>query len=575
MDSQMIIHTSFIFLFFWFSNPIKNTVSQPSSTHCPLEFKNLTTVLNSTCEEGTWNDFLLDKCCKEPFNIYLDALAARANHTGRIFLNSTEQTSCLNKIKNNITDVFSCGIDKLTITSGVKGCSGFLVQDVLNKLGDEVIGLSTGCGLFDRREGSCEKCVKSWNEIRGIEAGDDADLCRFAVLTSLTSSRIDDLIWAQNIHRCLGNVTNGFKVYADKSAQGKKETAEIVGPLSGFLALVIVCVYIIVRRCQNSHAKAQEDATKRDLPKKSEYLKVPLKDIHDATNNLDQSNYIGEGTAGKVYRGRLKNKRRVAIKHIINEEFVETFLREVKNLALVKHPNLVTLLGYCDNGDECFLIYELCVNGNLAEWLFGKDKALSWIQRLEIAVDSARGLWFLHTYSEGCIVHRDIKPTNILLGPKLEAKLSDFGLSKVIDIGETYASSEVRGTFGYVDPEYQSDRQVNSGGDVYSFGIVLLQIISGKKVINMNANKPMSLVRTAKSLTRGGSVVGFADPKLEGEYSTEAFELVFKLAMSCTGHKPERPSMGQVVETLEKAHEISIRVMASKTPLNIQTQQTM
>ncbi|KAI3813156.1 hypothetical protein L1987_17873 [Smallanthus sonchifolius] len=567
MDSQKLSVTLFIFLFLWFNNSIKNTLSQPSSTHCPLEFKNHTTELNSTCEDGTWNDFLQDKCCKEPFNIYLDALALRANQTGKIYLNSTEQTSCLNKIKDNKTDVFTCGIDKLT--GGVSGCSDLLVQDVLKKLGDQVRGLSTGCGLLDQSGGywnqSCGSCVKRWNEIKGTEGGDsDADLCRFAVLTLLTSRRIDDLIWVQNVHRCLGDVDNDFREYADTSAhKKKKDTTEIIGLLSGILAFIIVCAYIIARRCQKSRAAAQEDGRKRDLPKKSQYLEVPLKEIHYATNNLDQSNYIGEGTAGKVYRGKLSNKRRVAIKHIINEEFVETFLREVKNLALVKHPNLVALLGYCDNGDECFLIYELCINGNLAEWLFGKNKVLSWIQRLEIAVDSARGLWFLHTYSEGCIVHRDIKPTNILLGPKFEAKLSDFGLSKVIDIGETYANSEVRGTFGYVDPEYQSDRQVNSAGDVYSFGIVLLQILSGKKVINMNASKPMSLVRMAKSVTRGGTIVGFADPKLEGEYSTEAFELVFKLALSCTGHKQERPSTGQVVETLEKAHEISVRVMAS------------
>nr|XP_043639642.1 receptor-like protein kinase At3g21340 [Erigeron canadensis] len=302
---------------------------------------------------------------------------------------------------------------------------------------------------------------------------------------------------------------------------------------------------------------------KHDLPKKSRYLKVHIKEILYATNNLDQSNYIGEGTAGKVYRGVLSNKQHVAIKHIIDDGFVETFLREVRNLALVRHPNLVTLLGYCDYGDECFLIYELCTNGNLSEWLFGKNGVLSWTQRLEIAVDCARGLWFLHTYSEGCIVHRDIKPTNILLGPNYEAKLSDFGLSKVIDIGETYASSEVRGTFGYVDPEYQGDRQVNAAGDVYSFGIVLLQLLSGRRVINMNASKPMPLERMARSLTKGGSIVGFADPKLEGEYSAEAFKLTFMLALSCTGHKQERPSMNQVVEKLEEAHNISVNAKAS------------
>ncbi|XP_024974950.1 leucine-rich repeat receptor-like serine/threonine-protein kinase At2g14510 [Cynara cardunculus var. scolymus] len=555
MDCQKLMLTTFILMFFWFTGSIKNTVSQPSSADCPLDLRYFTRPQNFTCEEGTWNDFLHDKCCKGPFNMYLDALALRANQTLQIYLNSTEQTSCLMQMKDNITDVFSCGIDKLT--NGINGCSDFSVQDVLTELHAEFEGLLAGCGLLghegdgDGWRRACGNCVQSWKEIKGITSRDgDADLCRFAVLTSLTGSRIDDFVWMQNIHKCLGE-------------QVMDKDSDLIGLLSGISAMVVVCVYIIARRRYRSHVIANEDGMKRDLPKKSQYLEVPVKEIHYATNNLDQLNYIGEGTAGKVYRGILSNKQHVAVKHIINDGFVETFLREVRNLALVRHPNLVALLGYCDNGDECFLIYELCTNGNLSEWLFGKNKVLSWIQRLEIAIDCARGLWFLHTYSEGCIVHRDIKPTNILLGPNFEAKLSDFGLSKVIDIGETHVSSEVRGTFGYVDPEYQSDRQVNSAGDVYSFGIVLLQILSGRKVINMNASNPMPLGRTAKSLTKGGSIVGFADPKLESEYSADAFELTFKLALSCTGHKQERPSMEKTVEQLEKSHEISVSQMTS------------
>ncbi|GKD43301.1 probable LRR receptor-like serine/threonine-protein kinase [Tanacetum coccineum] len=554
----MLIVT-FILAFFLFNNSIKDTVSQPISAHCPLEFKNLTTPQNSTCEEGTWNNFLKDKCCKEPFSLYLDALALHANQTGNIYLNSTEQASCLNKMKDNITDVFTCGIDKLT--RGVNGCSGFSVSDVVKELGDDVVGLSKGCGLLvhygsdDYWNLSCGNCVKSWLVIKGIEpGGGDADLCRFAVLTALAGSRVDDYSWMHNIHKCLGE-----QVFNT----GDERKSHMIGLLSGISALVVLCVYIMARRLHGLHGTSEEDGMKRDLPTKTLYLKVPVREIYVATNNLDELNYIGEGTAGKVYKGILSNKTHVAIKHIIDDGFIDTFLREVKNLALVRHPNLVPLLGYCDNGDECFLIYELCTNGNLSEWLLGrKNGVLSWIQRLEIAVDCARGLWFLHTYPEGCIVHRDIKPTNILLGPNCEAKLSDFGLSKVIDIGATYASSEVRGTFGYVDPEYQTDRQVNSASDVYSFGIVLLQILSGRRVINMNASKPMPLDRMAKLVTKGGSIIGFADPKLEGEYSTEAFELVFKLALSCTGHKQERPSMEQVVERLEVAHEISLSVMA-------------
>ncbi|XP_023755830.1 probable receptor-like protein kinase At2g39360 [Lactuca sativa] len=553
-----------LIVFIWLTGSIIKTVSsQSASTQCPLEFKSLTTSQN--CEEGTWDDFLKDKCCKSPFNSYLDALAIRANETGKIYLNSTEQTSCLKKMKENVTtDVFTCGIDKLT--AGINGCAAFSVHDVSNRLRDEVLGLSKGCGSIIGVGGywnqSCGECVKSWEDIKGVISGDsDDDLCRFAVLTTLTGSRIDDLIWKENVYRCLGGQVISNDTNQNKGRKKNSTDSTIIGLLSGISALVVICVYIMARRWHSMHAGAKDDGMKRDLPKKSRYLKVPIKEILYATNNLDQSNYIGEGTAGKVYRGILSNKQHVAVKHIIDDGFMETFLREVRNLALVRHPNLVALLGYCDNEDECFLIYELCTNGNLSEWLFGKNKVLSWIQRLEIAIDCARGLWFLHTYSEGCIVHRDIKPTNILLGPNYEAKLSDFGLSKVIDIGKTYASSEVRGTFGYVDPEYQTDSQVNSAGDVYSFGIVLLQILSGRRVINMNASKPMPLEKMAKSLTKGGSIVGFADPKLEGKYSAEAFELTFQLALSCTGHKKERPSMGQVVERLEETHEISISVM--------------
>ncbi|KAE8682420.1 putative UDP-Glycosyltransferase superfamily protein [Hibiscus syriacus] len=231
---------------------------------------------------------------------------------------------------------------------------------------------------------------------------------------------------------------------------------------------------------------------------------------------------------GKVYKGILSDQQQVAIKHIINDGNVETFVREVKSLSHIAHPNLVRLLGYCLSKEDCFLIYELCPNGNLAKWLFGKDKALSWIKRLEIAMGSAQGLRLNFHYLAN----------EHSFGTKLRAQAIRLGLSKLMDNGEGYVSSEVRGTFGYVDPEYQNNHRVNSSGDVFSFGVVLLQILSGKK---------------ARIL----SVEEFADPKLEGEYSVEAFEITFKLALLCTSVKQQRPTMEQVVVSLEKALHIS------------------
>ncbi|KAK1568399.1 hypothetical protein Q3G72_023977 [Acer saccharum] len=521
---------------------------QPSAEDCSLDFQHAPLSSNSNCDEGDWGGFLPKNCCGSAFQRYLYALGHRANQTGKIYLNSSEQSSCLDSLKILEGGVFGCGIEKLT--SGPGGCSDYSVADVTNKLGVELRSLGGNC-RFLSSDGewnkTCGSCVRSWQGIRGprSESSDQesiknaADICRFAVMVTLTSRRINDGIFAQNVYKCLAQ-QNSYNENPTSDGKKKKLSTD-TWILMGGLVGILMDVQLKDPGCP----------------------KFPIKGVYSATNNLDELNLIGEGTAGKVYKGTLSNNQPVAIKHIINDGNVETFVREVASLSHIRHPNLVALLGYCLREDEGFLIYELCPNGSLSNWLFGKDKVLSWIQRLQIAIDSARGLLFLHTYSEGCIVHRDIKPTNILLGPNFEAKLSDFGLSKVMDLGETYVSSEVRGTFGYVDPEYQSNRQVNSSGDVYSFGIVLLQILSGKKVINMNVNKPMTLDKMAKFLTRDGSTKELVDPKLEGEFSVEAFDLTLGLALSCTAVKQQRPSMEEVVSTLEKALDTSTTAKAS------------
>ncbi|KAG8384808.1 hypothetical protein BUALT_Bualt04G0156900 [Buddleja alternifolia] len=383
----------------------------------------------------------------------------------------------------------------------------------------------------------------------------------------------------------------------------------LIGGVVGVLAVVILYIFILSRRRKTPIAPVDKDVWRHQklpawkpalsaLSKESEILKVSIEEVYAATNNLVESNFIGEGTAGKVYRGVLSNNQiNVAIKKITDDGFGDTFFREIKSLLHMRHPNLVALVGYCENKSECFLIYELCPNGNLSEWLYGmhfsllgfssifeqqtsfaqlkssinsqktgKDKILSWTQRLEIAIGSARGLWFLHTFPDGCIVHRDVKPTNILLGTNFEAKLSDFGLSKVMNLGESCVSSEVRGTFGYVDPEYQTNHKVSAANDIYSFGVVLLQILSGRKVIDMNMKKPMPLDKIAKSVMKKGGMIEFADPNLNGEYPIEAFRLVFELSLLCIGDKRKRPSIQQVTVKLEEALSISMRMKASITP---------
>ncbi|KAJ7970872.1 Receptor-like protein kinase [Quillaja saponaria] len=543
--------------------------SQHSEADCSLTFQ-FPSTNGTSCQVGDWGGFLNRNCCVEAFDGYLYGLAKRANQTGKIYLNSTEQRNCLTLMMSFQKDVFGCGIEKLT--TGAGGCSDFSMSDVKNILGDELGSLNEDCKLVtaDKAlEQSCPSCKRRWNDIKGTDSvatNVQTDLCRFAVLVGSTSSRIEDKAFVQGVHRCLGEPN--ILASEDDASKGKQKRKIatgiwiLIGSLTGGVILMILIAACILfkRHFRSTPPEKELTALKGSLLNEPACPRVPIKTVYTATDNLNESNFIGEGTAGKVYKGIMSNNQHVAIKHIINDGNMETFVREVTSLSHVRHPNIVALLGCCVKEDECFLVYELCPNGSLSDWLFGKDNVLSWIQRLEIAIDSARGLWFLHTYPEGCIVHRDIKPTNILLGAKFEAKLSDFGLSKVIEVGEEYVSSEVRGTFGYVDPDYQSNHHVNSSGDVYSFGIVLLQILSGKRVINMNLRRPMPLSKMAKALTRGGSIGKFADPKLRGEYSEEALKFALQLALSCTALKQQRPSMEQVVTRLEQALHISTMI---------------
>ncbi|KAL5552908.1 hypothetical protein UlMin_040309 [Ulmus minor] len=575
----------FVFVLMSITN-LSLAFSQTPTFDCVLDIHQSLSPKNLSCEGENWGGFVNNCSCGLVFDDYLYALAQRANQTKKIFLNYTEQKSCLFAMK----DVSGCGFENLTSEAG--GCADYSTMDVVINLGNALTQLDQDCKVSgsDRVSGeTCNTCSKRWEEI----VSSSEKVCGFALLVTLTSRRADDKNWIKSLYNCLGD--QNLSIVQKDSADNEKNLRIALWILGGGLAGIAVVISIATWslckwRIEESLLKGKEDDSQWRFEETS-CLKIPIKEVHSSTDNLCSSNFIGQGVAGKVYKGILSNGQHVAVKHIINDGHFDTFIREVTSVSHIRHPNLVALLGYCENVDECFLVYELCHNGNLSEWLFGKDKLLSWIQRLEIAIDSARGLWFLHTYPAGCIVHRDIKPTNILIDAKFQAKLSDFGLSKVMDLDQSYVSSEVRGTIGYVDPEYRRNHHVNPSGDVYSFGMVLLQLLSGQRIINLDTSRPMSLdkmvknkfnlshfahlhisinfykfsvlffifVLQAKFLTASGNIEEFADPKIKSEISMEAFDLVFKLALSCTGLKKQRPSMEQVVFRLEKALDISLQ----------------
>ncbi|XP_068314950.1 nodulation receptor kinase-like [Pyrus communis] len=270
---------------------------------------------------------------------------------------------------------------------------------------------------------------------------------------------------------------------------------------------------------------------------------------------------IGEGGFGSVYRGTLIDGQEVAVKvrSATSTQGTREFENELNLLSAIRHENLVPLLGYCCENDQEILVYPFMSNGSLQDRLYGeaaKRKILDWPTRLSIALGAARGLTHLHNFAGRCIIHRDVKSSNILLDHSMTAKVADFGFSKYApQEGDSCASLEVRGTAGYLDPEYYMTHHLSAKSDVFSFGVVLLEIVSGREPLNIQRPRPeWSLVEWAKPYVRESKIDEIVDPNIKGAYHAEAMWRVVEVALSCIEpFAASRPNMMEIVRELEDA----------------------
>eukprot|EP00253_Pinus_taeda_P032257 PITA_32257 len=310
--------------------------------------------------------------------------------------------------------------------------------------------------------------------------------------------------------------------------------------------------------------------------------------LRDSTGNFDRNNMLGKGGFGEVYKGRLPDGRDVAVKKLNGKHTVqaaEEFLTEVKLISSVSHRNLVRLLGCCKRGHKRLLVYEYMSNNSLDKHLFGRlfllmrsfftihvvfrnhvtcaealeyycwrsageiRNPLSWENRLNIIVGTARGLAYLHGESNVRIIHRDIKCANILLDDRLHPKIADFGLARFFPESRTHVSTRVGGTIGYTAPEYAVHGQLTEKADIYSYGIVVLEIVSGRKCVDARLPAPLQLLlEWAWNQFEQNQVLDIVDPLLEGQYSREQALRVITIALQCTqGSWTQRPAMSKVV----------------------------
>ncbi|XP_075647133.1 wall-associated receptor kinase 2-like [Castanea sativa] len=282
-----------------------------------------------------------------------------------------------------------------------------------------------------------------------------------------------------------------------------------------------------------------------------------MKELRKATNNYDETLIIGRGGFGIVYKGILPNNTIVAIKKskIGDESQIEQFINEVVVLSQINHRNVVKLLGCCLETQVPLLVYEFIPNGTLFEYIHHESKVstISWEIRLRIAAETAEALSYLHSAASPPIIHRDVKSSNILLDSTYTAKVSDFGASKLVPLDQTQLATMVRGTLGYLDPEYMQTSQLTEKSDVYSFGVVLVELLTGKKALSFDRpEEERGLATYFLSFYKDNRFFEFLEKHIANEENVEQLKEAANLAKMCLRLKGEdRPTMKEVATKLE------------------------
>ncbi|XP_028782542.1 cysteine-rich receptor-like protein kinase 2 [Neltuma alba] len=347
-----------------------------------------------------------------------------------------------------------------------------------------------------------------------------------------------------------------------KQEQGSSNKGAIIGIVIG--CLVLFFIFLIALFAWIRSRKTQKRVPRGDITGIS-MLKAAVNynygDLRSATKNFSIENKLGEGGFGAVYKGTLKNGKIVAVKKLTSRQskrVEEEFESEVKLIRNVHHRNLVRLLGCCSKGNERILVYEYMEKTSLDRFLFGKNKgSLDWKQRYNIVLGTARGLVYLHEEFHVRIIHRDIKTNNILLDNDLQPKIADFGLARLLPEDKTHLNTRFAGTLGYTAPEYAIHGQLSEKVDVYSYGVIILEIVSGKRNNELNADGADEggfLLQKAWNLYKRGIHLELVDETLEpNDYDAEEVKKIIEIGLLCTqASVGMRPKMSEVVALLQQ-----------------------
>ncbi|KAJ4729927.1 S-receptor-like serine/threonine-protein kinase [Melia azedarach] len=369
-------------------------------------------------------------------------------------------------------------------------------------------------------------------------------------------------IWVGNLFNLQQHApddTNGKTIYVKLAASefsSPNNKRIIIGSVVGsgvFVVLLGLFVFVYLRKKKSTMrtTKEMEDSL----------MAFAYKDLQSATKNFSER--LGGGGFGSVFKGVLPNSSVIAVKKLqsINQG-EKQFRAEVSTIGSIQHVNLVRLRGFCSEGARKLLVYDYMPNGSLDSHLFHEkdSKVPDWKTRYKIVLGTARGLAYLHEKCRDCIIHCDIKPENILLDAEFCPKVADFGLAKLVGREFSRVLTTIRGTRGYLAPEWISGVAITVKADVYSYGMMLFEVISGRRNFEQSGDGKANFFPTwvASQMTEGGNVLSLLDSRLEGKADVEELSRICKVACWCIqDDETRRPSMGQVVQILEGVLEVT------------------
>ncbi|XP_057813449.2 probable LRR receptor-like serine/threonine-protein kinase At1g67720 isoform X2 [Cryptomeria japonica] len=490
-------------------------------------------------------NWISDPC----FCIAWNGIRCNENNTVRILEIDLSGRNLSGSVPNRISDL----IELKSISLQDNHLSGFL-PDLCNLARVEILRLQN-----NKLSGIVPDCLSKLKNLKELNL--ENNNFSGVLPQALMRNRLLDLRYSGNPY--LHNVEN------QSHSKNNKIKTVVVSAIGALIGCSLVLIIGIMYRRRRYMKKKDVGLIAIMEPNPSSCRSFSRLEMKTATNNFSQK--IGQGGFGSVYFGRLPDGKDVAVKLLSSssKQGLAEFLNEINLLSRVNHRNLVSLLGYCNDSKELMLVYEHLGGGSLKDHLYGSlsnVSTLDWKTRLRVALDAAQGLEYLHVSCTPKIVHRDVKSSNILLDSNLRAKLADFGLSKIIgdDVSSSHITTTIKGTVGYLDPEYFHTNKLTERSDVYSFGVVLLEIICGRKAIDPElCEEEISLLKWVMLHVEGnddydGPLTGIIDHKLSmSDIDMKSLYPVFSLSLKCIQTEAsKRPAITDIVIQIKEAMDL-------------------